>query len=117
MKPFEIAKAWAYRAIDEFFAQGDEEKKLGLPVGMLNDRDKVNTPGSQHGFINFLVAPLTTNAVRIFQPLCPLARQLIENLGTWRDIWTLEVAPSQEELAKRNADVEGLRDNVDRLRN
>lgn len=27
----------------------DEEKQQGLPVGMLNDRDKVNKPGSQHG--------------------------------------------------------------------
>ena len=30
---------------DEFFAQGDKEKELGIPVGMLNDRDKVNRCG------------------------------------------------------------------------
>lgn len=41
-------------------AAGDEEKRLGVPVGMLNDRDVVNIPGSQHGFINFLVAPLVS---------------------------------------------------------
>ena len=35
----------AWRVLEEFFNQGDEEKSLGLPVGMLNDRDKVNKPG------------------------------------------------------------------------
>ena len=33
--------------VDEFFAQGDKEKELGIPVGMLNDRDKVNRRGQQ----------------------------------------------------------------------
>ena len=28
--------------MDEFFAQGDREKELNIPVGMLNDRGKVN---------------------------------------------------------------------------
>ncbi|CAE8620918.1 unnamed protein product, partial [Polarella glacialis] len=40
LKPFEIGKQWAWRVLEEFFAQGDEEKELGLPIGMLNDRDK-----------------------------------------------------------------------------
>ena len=31
--------------MDEFFAQGDREKELEIPVGMLNDRDKVNRLG------------------------------------------------------------------------
>lgn len=30
--------------LDEFFEQGDEEKRLSLPVGMLNDREKINRP-------------------------------------------------------------------------
>merc|ERR1712232_837180 len=42
LKPWSICKEWAGRVLDEFFAQGDEEKKLSLPVGMLNDRTKVN---------------------------------------------------------------------------
>merc|ERR1712048_1549699 len=67
LKPFKMCQAWAWRILDEFFAQGDEEKRLNLPGGMLNDRDKINRPGSQHGFINFLVAPLVPNAVRLFQ--------------------------------------------------
>merc|ERR1719362_2518755 len=64
LKPFSICHKWAHRVLDEFFRQGDEEKSRGLPVGMLNDRYKVNRPGSQHGFINFLVAPLVTHTVK-----------------------------------------------------
>merc|ERR1719313_1835031 len=58
LKPFPICKAWAWRCLEEFFAQGDQEKKLRIPVQMLNDRDKVNKPQSQIGFIEFVVSPL-----------------------------------------------------------
>merc|ERR1719401_2266712 len=90
LKPFAASQRWADRILAEFFAQGDVEKELGLPVGMLNDRDKVSRPGSQHGFINFLVAPLALGAVRIFHPLYPLAKNLVYNLGMWRDVWIQE---------------------------
>ncbi|CAK9053251.1 5'-cyclic phosphodiesterase pde-4 [Durusdinium trenchii] len=81
LKPFEICKAWAWRVLDEFFAQGDEEKSLGIPVGMLNDREKVNRPGSQHGFINFLVAPfVAASVVRVFPGLQPMHAQMVSNL-------------------------------------
>lgn len=73
LKPFPVCQKWAWRVLDEFFEQGDEEKSLGLPVGMLNDREKINRPGSQHGFIQFLVAPLVFGTVRIFPDLHPVA--------------------------------------------
>ena len=42
---FSVTKVWASCIMEEFFAQGDEEKKLGIPVGMINDRDsgKIST--------------------------------------------------------------------------
>merc|ERR1712072_1530369 len=110
LKPFSICKPWAWRVLDEFFNQGDEEKTLGIPVGMLNDRDKVNRPGSQHGFINFLVAPLVANTVKLFPPLQELHGQMALNLGLWCDVWKEEVKPSPEELAKKTADVKKLKD-------
>merc|ERR1712039_962892 len=76
LKPFHICKAWAWRVLDEFFAQGDEEKRLALPVGLLNDRNKINRPGSQHGFINFLVAPLVVQTAKIFPWLQALTSQM-----------------------------------------
>jgi len=112
LKPFHICEPWAHRVLDEFFDQGDEEKRLGIPVGMLNDRDKICRPASQHGFINFLVAPLVFATVRIFQPLLPLADQMSLNLASWKDLWVEETSPPPEEVAKKVADINRVKDEV-----
>merc|ERR1740121_1064446 len=52
-KPWELCRRYAYCVMDEFFAQGDLEKAAGIPVQMLNDRDKVIRSSSQIGFIEF----------------------------------------------------------------
>eukprot|EP00931_Biecheleriopsis_adriatica_P012932 TRINITY_DN1141_c1_g3_i1.p1 TRINITY_DN1141_c1_g3~~TRINITY_DN1141_c1_g3_i1.p1 ORF type:complete len:873 (-),score=206.02 TRINITY_DN1141_c1_g3_i1:149-2767(-) len=110
LKPFNICLKWAWRVLDEFFDQGDEEKRLGIPVGMLNDRDKINRPGSQHGFINFLVAPLVCATVKLFPPLHPVYTQMASNLEQWKDLWIQEVKPTEEEIAKKDADVQKIKD-------
>merc|ERR1712110_413456 len=89
------------------------EKRLGLPIGMLNDRDKINRPGSQHGFIQFLVAPLVFASVRIFPSLYPLSSQLALNLKKWRDESEGQIAP--EALAKRDLDIEAMREKAQEL--
>lgn len=116
LKPFDICKAWAWRVLDEFFAQGDEEKKLGLPVGMLNDRDKINRPGSQHGFINFMVSPLVVSTVRLFPPLHPLAAQMASNLESWKILWIEDAKPSAEDIGRRDADISKAKATADELR-
>ena len=57
-KPLDIYKQWAQRCVDEFFRQGDMEKKLGLPVSFGCDRNLVTLPQSQLGFIDAIVLPL-----------------------------------------------------------
>eukprot|EP00931_Biecheleriopsis_adriatica_P087870 TRINITY_DN62280_c0_g1_i1.p1 TRINITY_DN62280_c0_g1~~TRINITY_DN62280_c0_g1_i1.p1 ORF type:complete len:876 (-),score=193.68 TRINITY_DN62280_c0_g1_i1:167-2794(-) len=110
LKPFNVCLKWAWRVLDEFFDQGDEEKRLGIPVGMLNDREKINRPGSQHGFINFLVAPLVAGTVKLFPVLHPVYTQMASNLGQWKEIWIEEAKPSEEEIAKKDADVQKHKD-------
>eukprot|EP00518_Triparma_eleuthera_P010848 CAMPEP_0182471408 /NCGR_PEP_ID=MMETSP1319-20130603/20277_1 /TAXON_ID=172717 /ORGANISM="Bolidomonas pacifica, Strain RCC208" /LENGTH=219 /DNA_ID=CAMNT_0024671957 /DNA_START=12 /DNA_END=668 /DNA_ORIENTATION=- len=45
--------------MQEFFAQGDDEKRRDLSVSPLCDRNDTDSiPNSQKGFINFLVKPL-----------------------------------------------------------
>lgn len=115
LKPFWIYMLWSARVVDEFFAQGDEEKRLGIPVGMLNDREKVSRPGSEHGFITFLVAPLVTSTVSVFPTLGPLACQMASNLAAWRNLWVQQAAPSPEDVQKRDADVQRIREQVEQL--
>eukprot|EP00934_Nitzschia_sp_Nitz4_P007846 Nitzschia sp. Nitz4//scaffold28_size193895//34984//36783//NITZ4_001632-RA/size193895-processed-gene-0.215-mRNA-1//1//CDS//3329545883//7836//frame0 len=56
-KTLEISKMWTDRCLDEFFEQGDEEKRLGLPVSPLCDRDTTQRADSQVGFIEYVVSP------------------------------------------------------------
>eukprot|EP00930_Biecheleria_cincta_P027405 TRINITY_DN1925_c0_g1_i1.p1 TRINITY_DN1925_c0_g1~~TRINITY_DN1925_c0_g1_i1.p1 ORF type:complete len:1014 (+),score=171.36 TRINITY_DN1925_c0_g1_i1:36-3077(+) len=112
LKPFHICRAWAWRVLEEFFDQGDEEKELGIPVGMLNDRTKINRPGSQHGFINFMVAPLVFSTVQLFPSLHPVYSQMAENLESWRQLWVEDAKPSPEEIAKKDADVRKIKNNA-----
>jgi len=115
-KPEDICVAWADRALEEFFAQGDEEKALGMPVGMLNDRDKVNRPSSQHGFIKFLVAPLMVVSVKVLPPLHPLLSQLRKNMAHWRDVWVQDTPQLEPALlAQRDEDIADLAMEAERL--
>merc|ERR1712232_1152613 len=100
MKPFRICRVWAWKVLEEFFMQGDEEKKLGIPVQALNDREKVNRPFSQVGFIEFLVSPLVFAVIKVLPPLMPLADQMVENTKTWRQLWLKETLPEPGENDK-----------------
>jgi len=76
---------------------------------MLNDREKVNRPGSQHGFINFLVAPFVAASVRVFPGLHPLHIQMVKNVEEWRNLWIKDAKPGEEDIAKKDADVSRLK--------
>ena len=67
---------------DEFFGQGDAEKRLGLPVSALCDRDAVDMPSCQVGFYSFLVQPL----YEAMHLLVPMDQQL-ENLREMQQHW------------------------------
>ena len=49
---------WAGLVMNEFFSQGDLEKKLGLPISMNCDRSKVLVPFAQIGFGKFVIRDL-----------------------------------------------------------
>ena len=57
-KDLEQSRKWSARVTAEFFAQGDEERKLGLPISMFCDRTTPTIEKCQVGFINFIVGPL-----------------------------------------------------------
>jgi len=57
-KSWPLCEQWAHRVMNEFFAQGDAERSLGLPLGPLNDRDGTFIPKSQCGFLDFICIPL-----------------------------------------------------------
>jgi len=56
-KPFNLSSQWTMRCLQELFAQGDHERALGRPISPLCDRTTVDVPGSQVGFLGFIVQP------------------------------------------------------------
>merc|ERR1711862_944584 len=100
MKPWELCCELAQLCLDEFFAQGDKEKELGIPVQMLNDRDKVTLPNSQVGFIEFVIAPMAEAVVNIFPTLDDLADNLGINIQQWAEVFVEQTKPEEEAAAK-----------------
>ncbi|XP_038047157.1 cGMP-inhibited 3',5'-cyclic phosphodiesterase A-like [Patiria miniata] len=57
-KTFDLHFCWTMGISEEFYEQGDDERKLGLPVSPYMDRGAPQLAKLQEGFINHLVAPL-----------------------------------------------------------
>jgi cAMP-specific phosphodiesterase 4 len=46
-KPLPVYRQWVQRISEEFYRQGDLEKKAGLPVSAMCDRNSTNLEKSQ----------------------------------------------------------------------
>lgn len=100
MKPWDLCYELAHLCLDEFFAQGDVEKERGIPVQVLNDREKVNRPNSQVGFIEFVICPMAESICNIFPQLDNLAHHLGINVQNWLQLWIDEASPPEEQTSK-----------------
>ncbi|RKO92515.1 hypothetical protein BDK51DRAFT_28348 [Blyttiomyces helicus] len=58
VRPPNVSEPWVDNLLEEFFAQSDKEKAMGLPFAPFMDRDKVTKSGAQVGFIKFVMLPL-----------------------------------------------------------
>jgi len=111
-RQWEVTKAWAWACLDEFFSQGDQEKSLGIPVMFLNDREKLNKPSSQIGFVEFMIAPFVAAQIRLWPELKEFGYNLSANIGKWEEMWMEEVKPSEEERGKVRGRVQKIQDNM-----
>ncbi|KAI8846512.1 hypothetical protein BC829DRAFT_425782 [Chytridium lagenaria] len=62
-----IYERWLERIMAEFFRQGDDEKKLGIPVSPFMDRDTVQVASSQISFLDFICLPMYETFTRVAQ--------------------------------------------------
>jgi hypothetical protein len=83
-KEFVVYKEWTTLCMDEFFRQGDLEKSELLTVSFLCDRNTVNIPKAQIGFMNGIVNPLIKLLVEIIPELSYFSKNLDKNLEEWK---------------------------------
>jgi len=105
---------WTRRCLEEFFAQGDKEASLGLPISLLCDRATTSEPESQIGFIRFVVEP----AFGVLGGAIPFVKDTVmtiihNNLEHWtkeadkeKAEAKLEKAASKQAASKATSDVE-----------
>jgi len=56
-KKWSTSLHWIEILFEEFFAQGDDERKAGLPISDLMDWTQINIAKAQVGFIGVIVLP------------------------------------------------------------
>ena len=95
----ELVLAWTQRVLEEFFAQGDKEKELGLPVSFGCDRETSHIPQSQLGFYNFMVQPLY-EAMALVAPM----EQQLASLEEMRQYWQTQAEAEKATAEKATAE-------------
>ena len=68
-KKFEFSIQWVELLTNEFWLQGDKERKLNLPISFLCDRINVDIPTSQVGFIGGIILPTFGYLIKMFPSL------------------------------------------------
>ena len=85
-KQFEISIKWIELLTNEFWIQGDKEKELGLPVSYLCDRNDINVPKSQIGFITNFIFPIIKELVDSNQKCLFFEKNANNNLNNWKNL-------------------------------
>lgn len=85
-RPWALASRWSYLLQEEFFRQGDLEKKLNLNISPFMDRDKPDTRQLVTNFMKIIALPLFEALTRwIPRHTAPL-QAMRENFTRWTDV-------------------------------
>lgn len=90
-RPTALARKWTEFILEEFFLQGDIERNLGRDISPLCDRHSVSRPGSQVGFMGFIVRP----TIETLTPFCDTS-PLLNNLQTYHELCSREVEEEKQ---------------------
>lgn len=98
--PWRCHLVWVERLEMEFFAQGDLERALGLPISFLMDREKPGVTQTQLGFFAFVVDPLFDALVEAFPGAGPMAAAVASNKAQWKALDDAKKAREAAEVAE-----------------
>mmetsp|Transcript_9486 Transcript_9486/g.21716 ORF Transcript_9486/g.21716 Transcript_9486/m.21716 type:complete len:647 (+) Transcript_9486:65-2005(+) len=97
VRPFKVCKRWANNLMEEFFAQGDLEREIGMPVTPMMDREKVTLPKMQTGFCDAILLPAFRAVSRHLPELKHCVERLEANRAIWESISIEDARPSPRE--------------------
>ncbi|KAL4858608.1 Calcium/calmodulin-dependent 3' [Chlorella vulgaris] len=111
-RPLRYCCQWGHMVHEEFFAQGDKEAALGMPVSSICDRQKASVAQSQLTFVEYVVKPCFL-ALAEFAPRFAATVQphICEALQHWQQEQQQHAATADVELdaAQRAAAAAGSR--------
>uniref|UniRef100_A0A671E945 3',5'-cyclic-AMP phosphodiesterase n=1 Tax=Rhinolophus ferrumequinum TaxID=59479 RepID=A0A671E945_RHIFE len=84
-RTWELSKQWSEKVTEEFFHQGDIEKKYHLGVSPLCDRHSESIANIQIGFMTYLVEPLFTEWARFSNTR--LSQTMLGHVGLNKASW------------------------------
>ncbi|XP_045146926.1 high affinity cAMP-specific 3',5'-cyclic phosphodiesterase 7A [Echinops telfairi] len=98
-RTWELSKQWSEKVTEEFFHQGDTEKKYCLTVSPFCDRQSESIANIQIGFMTYLVEPLFTEWARFSDS--KLSQTMLGHLGRNKAGWKgLQRGPAGREDAR-----------------
>ncbi|KAM7390520.1 hypothetical protein PAMA_008601 [Pampus argenteus] len=84
-RPWELSKQWSEKVTEEFFQQGDIERKHTLEVSSLCDRENNTVGNIQIGFMTYVVEPLFAEWARFSDTR--LSQTMLGHMGLNKASW------------------------------
>ena len=85
-KKFKISLKWVELLSNEFWLQGDKEKKMHLNVSFLCDRENTDVPKGQVGFIGGFILPTFNYLIIMFPSLMFTVDNAKNNIKEWQKL-------------------------------
>ncbi|OWF36192.1 cAMP and cAMP-inhibited cGMP 3',5'-cyclic phosphodiesterase 10A-like [Mizuhopecten yessoensis] len=110
-KPWKTNKSSTNQLYEEFYEQGDEERKRGfVPRSMMDRAYSDDIPKQQVEFIDFICVPLYRTVVRIFPGAKHLLCGCLRNRRKWQKIVGIQSASQMNQLGAQHSEYEDLDD-------
>ncbi|XP_018118736.1 cAMP-specific 3',5'-cyclic phosphodiesterase 7B isoform X1 [Xenopus laevis] len=104
---WELSKQWSERVCEEFYRQGELERKLGLDISPLCNQQKDTVPSIQVGFITYIAEPLFVEWGH-FTGDTPLSVNMLNHLrknkSKWRALLHKQRSKSNDRLGQGTED-------------
>ncbi|CAL8313958.1 unnamed protein product [Lota lota] len=93
-RAWNLSRQWSERVCDEFYRQGDIEKKFALEVSPLCNQQEDSVPSIQIGFISYIVEPLLEEWCHFNEP-SQLSHTMMDLLQQNKTRWMGHAHPEQ----------------------